>query len=221
MKSAFTLLEVVLILGIMAVLATMLMPLVNRARLNAQRTSCQSNLKQISLGVSQYTRDYDETYPLAYTDFDGVEGYNPATDKGWAESLGPYLKNARLFSCPTEPESNIESPLTTDYWMAAPMTGTRFAQVAKPTWTVLSGDGIQSSAAMLVTHGAIAYRGDAPSLKYNGEIWDVTGATEGKGGRRHLEGLNIGFADGHIKWFKPERITAEAVSKGGPTFRIK
>jgi prepilin-type processing-associated H-X9-DG protein len=35
---------------------------------------------------------------------------------------------------------------------------------------------------------------------------------------RHLEGLNIAFADGHVKWIKPEAMTYDKPSLGHPTF---
>jgi hypothetical protein len=48
-----------------------LFPVFARARENARRTSCQSNLKQIGLGMLQYTQDYDEKLVPIRTDFAG------------------------------------------------------------------------------------------------------------------------------------------------------
>lgn len=56
-----------------------------RARENARRSSCQSNLKQIALGIAQYTQDYDEKYPLA---------------KPWIDVLQPYVRSEQIFKCP-------------------------------------------------------------------------------------------------------------------------
>ena len=62
-KSAFTLIELLVVIAIIAILAAILFPVFARARENARRSSCQSNLKQIGLGFAQYTQDYDELYP--------------------------------------------------------------------------------------------------------------------------------------------------------------
>ena len=64
-KSAFTLIELLVVIAIIAILAAILFPVFARARENARRSSCQSNLKQIGLGQLQYVQDYDEKYALS------------------------------------------------------------------------------------------------------------------------------------------------------------
>jgi prepilin-type N-terminal cleavage/methylation domain-containing protein len=59
----FTLIELLVVIAIIAILAAILFPVFARARENARRASCQSNLKQIALGVFQYTQDFDEKFP--------------------------------------------------------------------------------------------------------------------------------------------------------------
>lgn len=62
-KKGFTLIELLVVIAIIAILAAILFPVFARARENARRASCQSNLKQIGLGILQYAQDYDERYP--------------------------------------------------------------------------------------------------------------------------------------------------------------
>ena len=63
-RNAFTLIELLVTIAIIAILAAILFPVFARARENARRSSCLSNMKQIGLGMMMYTQDYDERYPL-------------------------------------------------------------------------------------------------------------------------------------------------------------
>jgi prepilin-type N-terminal cleavage/methylation domain-containing protein/prepilin-type processing-associated H-X9-DG protein len=98
-RSAFTLIELLVVIAIIAILASILFPVFGRARENARRSSCQSNLKQIGLGIMQYTQDYDEKYPgrvwgnAINNDF--REAYS------WRRTTFPYIKSTQVFSCPS------------------------------------------------------------------------------------------------------------------------
>ena len=222
MKRAFTLIEVLIVLFVIGVLAALLFPTFERARSNARRSSCQSNLKQIGLGFMQYNRDYDEMFPLAYADSDGSGAYNPNFDAGWMQILQPYIKSTTIFQCPSE-TSPYSPPLqATDYWYSAPVAQiNHMSKIVHLERSVLCGDGIAMPAAFVATHGAIAYNGDAPALKYNRDIWDTSEETDGKGGRRHLNGMNFLFCDAHVKWLRPETVGAAPVTSVGPTFQVR
>ena len=92
--SAFTLIELLVVIAIIAILAAILFPVFARARENARRSSCLSNLKQIGLGLMQYTQDYDEKYPL------GLRGTFGNT---WSLDIAPYVKSEQVFRCPSDP----------------------------------------------------------------------------------------------------------------------
>ena len=98
-RSAFTLIELLVVIAIIAILAAILFPVFARARENARRSSCQSNLKQIGLGIMQYTQDYDEKYPIL-TDFGSPINYT------WATTTQPYLKSQQIFACPSNTFNN-------------------------------------------------------------------------------------------------------------------
>jgi prepilin-type N-terminal cleavage/methylation domain-containing protein/prepilin-type processing-associated H-X9-DG protein len=92
---AFTLIELLIVIAIIALLAAILFPVFGRARENARRSSCASNLKQIGLGVLQYSQDYDER--LVWDTIKDASG-NKVTFRA---SLQPYVKSVQLFDCPS------------------------------------------------------------------------------------------------------------------------
>jgi hypothetical protein len=88
-------------------------PVFARARENARRASCQSNLKQIGLGIAQYTQDYDEKLPLRRHD-----GPMSQVVFSWRRQTFPYTKSAQVFSCP----SNTSNTILNDDSLDANMT---------------------------------------------------------------------------------------------------
>lgn len=116
-NSAFTLIELLVVIAIIAILAAILFPVFARARENARRSSCQSNLKQIGLGILQYTQDYDEMmtrvyYPSCTTNASGTVGCridDPSfgeeavgnTNYKWMDAVYPYIKSEQIFVCPS------------------------------------------------------------------------------------------------------------------------
>lgn len=98
-KRGFTLIELLVVIAIIAILAAILFPVFGRARENARRSSCMSNMKQIGLGIMQYRSDYDGKYPQAYFYNDGVSSSSLYTQ--WTGTTQPYVKNEQLFVCPS------------------------------------------------------------------------------------------------------------------------
>ena len=114
--SAFTLVELLVVIAIIAILAAILFPVFARARENARRASCQSNLKQIGLAILQYTQDYDERTPRGEIFAFGSPAkacataqpgpiYNNFDNDGpmWMTYILPYTKNSQIYYCPSGP----------------------------------------------------------------------------------------------------------------------
>jgi prepilin-type N-terminal cleavage/methylation domain-containing protein len=62
-RDGFTLVELLVVIGIIAVLMAMLLPAVKRAREQAQLTACQNNLRQIGLAIQMYANDNRDRFP--------------------------------------------------------------------------------------------------------------------------------------------------------------
>ncbi len=103
-ENAFTLIELLVVIAIIAILAAILFPVFARARENARRASCQSNLKQIGLGLLQYAQDYDETYPAWYSGPSNIS--NSTTSYKWNDAIFPYVKSEQIFTCPSDGLAN-------------------------------------------------------------------------------------------------------------------
>lgn len=97
---AFTLIELLVVIAIIAILAAILFPVFARARESARRSSCSSNMKQLGLGLLQYTQDNDEKFP-------GADCYLTANNRGgWASAIYPYVKSSQVYVCPDDSTAN-------------------------------------------------------------------------------------------------------------------
>lgn len=97
--------------------AELVSPQITRMRSTAQQTASQSNLKQLSLGILQYTQDHDETLPDA---------------EHWMDEILPYVKTESLFHDPSSPEDQPYG-----YAFNKALSKAKVAQLDAPAATVL------------------------------------------------------------------------------------
>jgi prepilin-type N-terminal cleavage/methylation domain-containing protein/prepilin-type processing-associated H-X9-DG protein len=204
-RKGFTLIELLVVIAIIAILAAILFPVFAKAREKARQATCTSNFKQMTMASLQYVQDYDETYPMGYccpsqaisagvipASFPTAEWTN-AYGTLWA--LKPYLTSWQVTRCPsTKQIASVSLKWGNGYPYAVwgnvrplpAMPGTELAMVKSPASVV-----------------QIFELSDAPgeyrSMAHTGMQGNrIVGTSFGP---PHGDGANLGFCDGHVKWY--------------------
>ncbi len=201
-RTGFTLIELLVVIAIIAILAAILFPVFARARENARRASCQSNVKQILLGVFQYTQDYDEKYMPMYT--------NPPV-RYWPLIIQPYLKSTQIMDCPSSSGAKWTGG-DTDYYPSYGLN-TDFFEYNGGTLGKAINLIEQPSATLIMADSA-----NNPRVNPEGYARQPLYDTAGNWAQyRHLDTTVVGFADGHVKAMRRGSLQEKATSEGGKT----
>ncbi len=108
---AFTLIELLAVIGIIALLAAALFPAYKTVIARGKAAKCASNLRQIGVAVASFAGDHDGAFPR------GGWSASPYA-LGWLEDIYPYLDNRReVFVCP---EGADKSPTGSVAWIGMP-----------------------------------------------------------------------------------------------------
>lgn len=215
-RSAFTLIELLVVISIIALLAAILFPTFARVREMGRRTACQSNLKQMAMGISMYVSDYDDRY---------IDYRTMSVDSPWPLMYDPYVKNKQVLLCPDASDTSAITPnlYGTVGTASKPWTGYRyFGSYGYNSWLYCGARAnsacqlgqVDSPATTLLLCDSIwvdgwVYNGDTSCpASYNTQ----TGANNSNNmGRicidRHSGGINVAFVDGHVKWSKLENLS--------------
>lgn len=100
-QAAFTLIEMLTVMAIIAILAGILLPVLSGARGMTRRAQCGANLRQVGLGIRQYALDNRNYVPYATTPAD------------WSNSsftlLNTYMDSPKSFLCPSDPRQGAKT----------------------------------------------------------------------------------------------------------------
>jgi prepilin-type N-terminal cleavage/methylation domain-containing protein/prepilin-type processing-associated H-X9-DG protein len=138
----FTLVELLVVIAIIAILASMLLPVLGKAKEDAVRIKCVNNTKQLGLAMQMYADDNNSLLPAAH---DTVL-WGSVDPVPWTQALVPYYNNTNILTCPSY--SQLYTKSLYNYFMGSRAayinTGTNASvllkQIMLPTQYILSGD---------------------------------------------------------------------------------
>lgn len=236
----FTLIELLVVIAIIAILAVILFPVFARARENARRSACQSNLKQIGLGLAQYVQDYDGAYApgCGSVQFAGGGGAGQcasacyaANGPWWIDRLDPYTKSRQILVCPsattitTQNNQQVKGdgvgngPLWIGYAYNNDFIGGCHAYTNYGTVDQVAKESQIEAPSLTIT--VFESRGSNGTVEPSSRGYTVAsmGTIDSNEdplpNDRHFNGINTLFADGHVKWNTKSTLRYVPASGGG------
>jgi prepilin-type N-terminal cleavage/methylation domain-containing protein len=199
-RRGFTLIELLVVIAIIAILAAMLLPALSSAKQKAWTATCNSNLRQIGMGLKMFADDNSGTYPQSRARIPWNPTNPESSSNSWMQQIISSVQNTNVYHCPTDHESPFSyfngvraAYVAANYKHAAVSSkGIRF-----PVAYVLAGDTTTDESKR------IFYPDDADKDDYSQNC--VGGAANGSHyvqWQVHSKGQNILFEDGHTRWYK-------------------
>jgi prepilin-type N-terminal cleavage/methylation domain-containing protein/prepilin-type processing-associated H-X9-DG protein len=215
--SAFTLIELLVVIAIIAILMAVLMPALQRAREGGKRAACLSNLKQLTLAWNMYADENDDNLvngATAYGNQNRTWG-DHRNEQAWvagdpsmnlaalskeeqidiirAGALYPYVKNPKLYECPTGRRGQA---LTYSIMFSMNAVNHTWVQGVKGAHVKKRTEIRPNLAQRLVFIDEGYMTSDAYAVYYHQEGWFDNPPV------RHGDGVTVSFADGHVEHWK-------------------
>jgi prepilin-type N-terminal cleavage/methylation domain-containing protein/prepilin-type processing-associated H-X9-DG protein len=211
----FTLIELLVVIAIIAILAAILFPVFAKAREQARKTSCLSNLKQIGLACMMYAQDNDGWLPR--------DNHVCNPKRRFVAQTQPYMKNMSVYYCPSAARSGMSFLQDTPENQAAgnifyyyfsfdmlPSTATPKPPSQANGW--IAWIDLQFVAQVAPNGGALWWGNQVRMMtdSWESDYWlacDWFCKPAGDASRIHggdFGSMNILYADGHVKYWPRE-----------------
>ena len=176
-RRAFTLIELLCVIAIIALLAGLLLPVMGDIVTRSENLKCVNNLRQIATSAHLYANDHDNKFPIIEIDpASPTPGLDPPA-KPIDAVLAPYGVTDKVLQCPAD----LQGP----NWYAKKKTSYM--------WLPYSEDEFQNAVTIYTPRGAFPAKLSRVRLCQD---WDLVHPPEYAGG---LNRMNIVYADGHVK----------------------
>lgn len=180
-RIGFTLVELLVVIGIIAVLISILLPTISRARIQARRTTCQAQLREIGALFGMYLSDSKGMLP-AVNCVPSITS-PPNNAPSLPKLLQPYVKTAtKVFHCPADQITKVTQGAPTGYDTYFEREGTSY--LYNPFVALLAGTRTTSKSPYALGHPELVTTID--------EFESFHGKEGAPGAMNHL------FADGHV-----------------------